>query len=584
MKPLRTSTLLTGLLFFCALAASQVRPAPAAQSTDPVAQAIAEGDAYQSKRDYEQALKSYWKADKLSHHSSALALIHIALIEKKAGVLWDAASDAKKAIAAAGDNKSLQWQARLLRATLLTQMAGRPTNNKLKEAEAELRAAVQLDPSQPIAHYNLGIVLLKQERDADGIAELNALLALPKTDATMAADARRMIASPIRARTPFLPSFSFTTRENQAISNASVRGKVTLLDFWGTWCPPCRESVPILKNLQKKYGAKAFQLVSISSDDDEQAWKNFVEAQHMEWSEYLDSSGEVQQTFKIDSFPTFIVVDKDGVIRFRQSGVGPETQGDLEDAINHALKRESDPVLAKAAAEDASGVAAADHASAVNTAKSLTPNEKATTPVSDAAAAPMASTLNSRMAAPAANIFKNARLGIRYEFPEGWIAAQPEDLAAANQHIEASMRDQLLKQQAQASESIQIIPPAILFYASRRGDGEPEKPVMSSISIRAERTSVDPLDEARFRAITDKMVNAGQTKLLTSLVSFEVAGHKFLRADFERSIGGAIHYFLGIVETKAGGSLLHIEIYAVSAEELHQIANTLQTMKIDNED
>src|SRR5205814_3426222 len=52
----------------------------------------------------------------------------------------------------------------------------------------------------------------------------------------------------IRARTPFAPRFSFTTHDNQAVSNASLRGKVVLMDFWGTWCPPCRESVPILRD------------------------------------------------------------------------------------------------------------------------------------------------------------------------------------------------------------------------------------------------------------------------------------------------------------------------------------------------
>ena len=75
METWRTSALLAGLLFFCALAPLMGQPAPAAQKNDPVAEAIAEGDAYQSKRDYEQALKSYWKADKLSHHTSALALL-----------------------------------------------------------------------------------------------------------------------------------------------------------------------------------------------------------------------------------------------------------------------------------------------------------------------------------------------------------------------------------------------------------------------------------------------------------------------------------------------------------------------------
>jgi thiol-disulfide isomerase/thioredoxin len=576
----RTSTLLGGLLFLCALAAPA---APSPQSNDPVAKAIADGDVYQSKHKYDLAFESYRKADKLSHHTSAQALLNIALIEKKAGLLSDAASDAKKALVAAGDNKAFAWQARLLRATLLTQMAGKPTDNKLKDAEAELRAAVLLDPAQPIAHYNLGVVLMKQERNADGIAELNALLALPKTDSAMAADARRMIANPIRARTPFVPGFSFVTREHQTVSNASLRGKVALLDFWGTWCPPCRESVPILKNVQKKYAAKAFQLVSISSDDDEDVWKTFVESQHMEWAEYLDSSGEVQQAFKIESFPTFIVVDKDGVIRFRQSGVGSETQSDLEDAINRALKKESDPVLAKAAAQEVDAAAVADHRPATDNGHASQSNENIiATGVNDAAASPPPSRA-SRSAALAENVYKNGRLGIRYEFPEGWIAAKPEALLAANQHLQASMRELLLKQQFQASENIQFLPPTILLYVSRRGDDEPEKPVLSSLTIRAQQTGVDTLDEQGFRTRMDKMAGVGQMKLLAPAAGFEVARHKFLRADFERSMG-ALHYYQAIVETIAGGSLLHIEILAASAEELRKIADTLQTMEIEDEE
>ena len=579
----RTGTLLGGLLFLCALAGPATQAVPRAQSNDPVARAIADGDVYQSKRKYELAVESYRKADKLSHHTSAQALINIALIEKKAGLLSDAASDAKKALVAAGENKTFAWQARLLRAALLTQMAGKPTDNKLKDAEAELRAAVLLDPAQPLAHYNLGVVLLKQDRDADGIAELNALLALPKTDSAMAADARRMIANPIRARTPFVPGFSFITRENQTVSNVSLRGKVALLDFWGTWCPPCRESIPILKNVQKKYAAKGFQLVSISSDDDEDLWKTFVESQHMEWLEYLDSSSEVQKAFKIESFPTFIVVDKDGVIRFRQSGVGPETQSDLEDAINRALKKESDPVLAKAAAQELNAAPVADHRPATDTGHASQSNANIIAAGGNDAAASSPPRRSSAMAPTAPNVYKNARLGIRYEFPEGWIAAKPEALQAANQRLQESMRELLLKQQFQASENIQFLSPTILLYASRRGDGEPEKPVLSSIAIRAQQTSVDTLDEERFRARMDKMASVGQMKLLAPAAGFEVARHKFLRADFERTMG-ALHYYQTIVETTASGSLLHIEMLAASAEELRQIADTLQSMEIEDEE
>src|SRR5262249_18299991 len=141
----------------------------------------------------------------------------------------------------------------------------------------------------------------------------------------------------------------------------------------GTWCPPCRESVPILRNLNKKYAGKPFQLVGVSSDDDEDVWRTFTEAQKMDWQQYIDLSGKVLEAFKIESFPTYIVLDKDGVIRFRQSGLGPTTESDVEEAINKALKKESDPKLA-------AGTEAATSAGAVKTSTA-----------SDSSAAPPAS-------------------------------------------------------------------------------------------------------------------------------------------------------------------------------------------------
>jgi len=213
-----------------------------AQQADPVAQSLSQGDAYSSKHDYEKALDTYRKADKLAHHGSVMAYLKIASMERKLGDVNAALDDAKHALQAAGDNKALAIESHLFRASLLAQMSGKPTDKKLKEAEEETRQALALDPDYPAARFSLGMTLLKQERDSEGVAELNKFLSLPRADAGMLADARRFIASPIRAREPFAPDFSFITLENQSVSNTTLRGKVVLLDFWGTWCPPCRES------------------------------------------------------------------------------------------------------------------------------------------------------------------------------------------------------------------------------------------------------------------------------------------------------------------------------------------------------
>ena len=565
---------LAGILLGASLWSCAVGAARAPQSQDPVKQAIADGDLWLSKRKYQAALDCYYRADKLSHHTSPDALLRIAAIEKKAGMLSDAASDAKKAIAAAGENKHLAAKARVVRAGLLGQMAQKPTDKKLKEAEEELRAAVALEPALPGARYDLGVILLRQERDSEGLAEMNAVLAMPATDSSMAIEAQRMIVNPIRARTPFVPKFSFTTREKQVVSNASLRGQVTLIDFWGTWCPPCRASVPLLKNVQKKYAGKSFQLVSVSSDDDEEAWEKFIVAQRMDWSEYLDSSGDVQKIFSVDSYPTYIVVDKDGVVRYRQSGLDQETENDIEDAINKALKRESDPVLAKAADKEIStpeSIKAAPSSIAKN----------AATAAGEAPAGGGRLEINRQQISTGS--FKYDLLGIRYEYPEGWVVAKQEALKAANAQKDAETKAALLKQNLQSADDITIIPPKIIFYASQHGDGEPGRPALSSVRMQVQQSKLEVVDEDKFHDSMAKLMAAEGLKQAAAPTSFMVEKHKFVRADLERS-NGALHYYESYLMTVTGDYLLKVEIFASTMEELKALAATIEKIEIDDEE
>lgn len=536
--------------------------------SDPVAKAISQGDLFQSKRKYELALDSYRKADKLSHHSSATIYLKLAAVEIKMGDFPSALDDSKKAVKAAGDNKALAVESHLLRSTLLTQMSGKPSDKKLREAEDELRQALALDPAQPITHYNLGMVLLKQERDAEGLAEMNTFVAAPAADPATVTEARRIIASPIRAREPFAPDFNFTTLEKENISNASLRGKVTLLDFWGTWCPPCRESVPILRNLNKKYSGKPFQLVGVSSDEDEDVWRTYIEAQHMNWSEYIDLSGDVQLAFKIESFPTYIVLDKDGVVRYRQSGLGESTQGDIEDAINKALKRNSDPALLAAASVPAASAPARTAGDA-----------SAATRNSDRGAA------NSQQPQPAPGIlYRNDDLGFSFEFPQGWIAAKTESLAAVNERNEEAAKAALLQQHPEAaSGNMRFSGAKIIFYASRKGEGDGQHMSVPSMRITAAPTRLDTLNANRFREMTERMAAASDMKIVAPALEFLVKDHQFLRVDFERSAGRSRMY-QSQIQTLAGDSLLTIDIFATSTDELQKIASTMQTMTIKDED
>lgn len=553
----------------------------AQESSDPAAQAVSQGDLYSSKRKYELALDAYHKADKLSHHSSAACYLKLASVERKLGDFSSALDDAKHALKVAGDNKSMAIQAHLVRATLLTQMAGKPTDKKLKEAEDELRQALALDSANALAHYDLGFILLKQERDPEGTAELKTFLSMSGADAETVAEARRMVANPLRARAPFAPDFSFTTRQNQDLSNAALRGKVVLMDFWGTWCPPCRESVPILRNLNKKYVGKPFQLVSVSSDDDEDVWRTYIQAEHMDWPQYIDLPGDVLHAFKVESFPTFVVLDKDGVIRFRQSGEGPATEGELEDAIGKCLKRESDPKLA-AAAEASPAMSSGAPAATPTVARASTATDKSNdNEKPDAASASASSGIEGGIVS--GNVYKNAALGMTYQFPQNWHATNPDSLRSLNERAEAAAKAAILQQHPELANSPRFVMPKTVFYASRKGDWDGQHINLPSVRIGAMPSRLDSVSLNTFEQMVANMATASGMKIIGAASEFHVNEHSFVRADFERSVG-AVRIYQSFVQTIAGDYLLTIEIYAYSADELQQAAASLQSMAVSDEE
>ena len=563
-------------------------PTVAQQSADPVAQAIAQGDLFESKHKYELAFEAYLKADKLSHHTCAHCYLKMSNIERRAGDFASALGDTKRAIKAAGENKTLAVEAYRACASLEAAMAGKPTDKKLKEAEENIRMALARDPSVAVIHYDLGMVLLKQERDPEGIAELNLFINAPNADPDDVADAKRTIANPIRARTPFAPQFSFTTLEKQEISNVSLRGKVVLMDFWGTWCPPCRESVPILRDLNKRFSGKGFQLVGVSSDDDQDVWKTFIAAQKMEWLEYIDLSGTVQESFKIESFPTFVVVDKDGVIRFRQSGVGPNTAGDLDDAISKALKRDSDPKLAAAAAaEAAERPRPHQEQPAPEVQKVIVTQLQVRTPPRQDSGEPREVHPIEHLPAVgiddwtvSGNSYKNTALGLTFDFPPDWVAVKKDTLKPINEQAAASAQ-QIAHDHPELGDRVKVSAPALIFYASRKGAGDGKRIEIPSMRITALRTAAQVLTLANFQQTVTQMAGASSLQIVAAPAEYRVDDHLFFRADLARATGA--RYYTSFVQTHAGEYFLNIELFAYSSEELDRVASCLQAISISME-
>ncbi len=547
-----------------------------------VSQALAQGDAFMAVKAYDKALDAYHRADKLSRHTCAVCLLRIVNIERRAGDLDGALDTAKKAIAAAGTNKVLAAQAHLVRGTLLGTMAHKPGDKKLKEAEEEFRAALALDPVQSIGHLDLGVALLRQERDAEGIAELNLYIAAPGNSARTVREARAMVASPIRAREPFAPDFAFMSLEGGQVSNATLRGKVVLLDFWATWCPPCRESVPTIQGLHKKYADKAFEIVGVSADDDEDTLKTFVERNRMNWTEYLDASGSVGGSFDVESYPTYIVMDKEGVVRYRQSGFGPTVGGELEDTINKALKK---PYVATAAS-------AAPVVSAAVTPATVT----AATPVAAApakvtaiavAVAPAGGQSASGAATPAvpisdsagktadaAGVYHNGALGFSYPYPKGWTVASAEVLNNANASIKQTNSAAKGNDPGQPAMSMAARLPEVIFYAYG-GDGKNAGSFHAVPSVRI--TSLESFGAMLTPEVMKSNAGALEkkgAKVISGPTKFAIGDQSLYRMDLEDTHEGQT--WVSVIQTVAYDHVLTIEVLAGSPAQLELLVSTVK--------
>jgi thiol-disulfide isomerase/thioredoxin len=106
-------------------------------------------------------------------------------------------------------------------------------------------------------------------------------------------------------------------------SSGSRSAKVVLLDFWASWCGPCRQSVPDLKQLQKEYRSDQLEVISVNEDKDESAGRNFVAQNQMNWEQQFDSDGEMSQQYGVHAFPTFILTDDRGKVLQRFEGEDP---------------------------------------------------------------------------------------------------------------------------------------------------------------------------------------------------------------------------------------------------------------------
>jgi thiol-disulfide isomerase/thioredoxin len=143
-----------------------------------------------------------------------------------------------------------------------------------------------------------------------------------------------------------------TTLDGRQISMDSLAGKVVLIDFWATWCGPCREALPHIQKIARKFDGQPLVVLSISLDSDEDKWKTFVAKNQMTWLQVRDGgfNGAVSKRFGVSAIPATFSIDADGVLEDQHVG-DADIEGKLKKMVARAAEmgdRKPAPVAAEA--------------------------------------------------------------------------------------------------------------------------------------------------------------------------------------------------------------------------------------------
>jgi len=124
----------------------------------------------------------------------------------------------------------------------------------------------------------------------------------------------------------------------KSASLSDYRGKVVLVDFWASWCGPCRQSLPLYNNLQADFPADDFAIVAIGLDEDTADALAFLREHPIKYTALQNPKGDVAQAFGLKGMPSSYLIDRNGVVRYRHIGFEPR---DID-----ALKREIAALIA----------------------------------------------------------------------------------------------------------------------------------------------------------------------------------------------------------------------------------------------
>jgi len=168
-------------------------------------------------------------------------------------------------------------------------------------------------------------------------AKLSLLCVLALSAAGLAPRAHSA-ADTLRTGAP-APTFALNSSLGKPVNLTDLKGQIVLMNFWASWCGPCRKEMPILEQLSKQYKSRGVTLVGVNVEPDSAAAATWLKATPVSFPILFDVDSKVSKLYQVEGMPNTVILDRKGTVRYIHRGYQPGAENEYQDQIR-ALMRE----------------------------------------------------------------------------------------------------------------------------------------------------------------------------------------------------------------------------------------------------
>lgn len=134
------------------------------------------------------------------------------------------------------------------------------------------------------------------------------------------------------------PDFALKSSSGENLRLSEYRGDVVMINFWATWCGPCRQEMPLLDELYERYERVGFNLLGVNIDDDSRRAMEMIEELGVDFPVLFDVRKEVSRLYEVDAMPVTVLVDREGNVRYVHLGYKPGYEEKYLDQVRSLLR------------------------------------------------------------------------------------------------------------------------------------------------------------------------------------------------------------------------------------------------------